>query len=201
MKRIIFATHSPGKIREMRDILAGLEVEIISAEDAGIFEDPAEDGETFQENALKKAKFVSERTGEWVLADDSGLCIEALNGLPGVKSARWAGDREAADLTKHTLDQMKNVSEGRRQAYFETAAVLYSPNGRHWFFEGTVKGIITFEPRGTPLPKLQYDVIFVPDGHNRTFAEMSAQEKNAISHRGEAFGKLKKFIEDVIKSA
>lgn len=91
--RLIFATHNPGKIKEMKDILSGLDIEVLSGQDAGIFEDAIEDGNTFEENAFKKAKFMAEKTGEWTVADDSGICIRALNGAPGVNSARWAGGR------------------------------------------------------------------------------------------------------------
>lgn len=196
MKRLVFATHNKGKVKEMKDILSGLDIEIMSAEEAGIFEDVVEDGETFEENSLKKAKFIAEKTGEWAVADDSGLCIEALGGAPGVYSARWGA---GADLAEYTLDKLKNIPAGERAAYFMSSAALCAPDGRHWFFPGRIGGVISLEPRGIDRPKLPYDVIFIPEGHEKTFAEMSDAEKNSLSHRGLAFSQLKKFIEAMIK--
>ncbi|MDP2696377.1 MAG: RdgB/HAM1 family non-canonical purine NTP pyrophosphatase [bacterium] len=197
MKRLIFATHNQGKVKEMKDILGGLEVEVLSAEEAGVFEDVVEDGKNFEENALKKARFIVEKTGGWAIADDSGLCIKALDGAPGVHSARWAGDREIANLVEYTLDKMKNIPEEERSAYFESAAALCAPDGRHWFFSGTINGQISLEARGVDRPKLPYDLIFIPEGYDKTFAEMSDVEKNSLSHRGVAFSRLKKFIEEM----
>jgi len=198
MKRLIFATHNQGKVKEMRDILNGLAVEILSAEEAGVFDDVIEDGETFEENALKKAKFITQKTGDWAIADDSGLCIKALEGAPGVHSARWAGDREIANLVEYTLEKMKDVSAEKRTAYFESAAVLCAPDGRRWSFRGTIKGIISFDAKGTNRPKLPYDVIFIPDGFDKTFAQMSDAEKNSLSHRGAAFSQLRKRVEEIL---
>lgn len=197
MKRLVFATHNQGKVKEMKDILSGLEIEVLSAEEAGVFEDVVEDGETFEENALKKAKFVAEKTGEWAVADDSGLCISALGGAPGVQSARWS---EGADLAEYTLDKLKNIPAEERTAYFRSTAALCAPDGRHWFFQGRIDGEIPLEPRGIDRPKLPYDVIFIPEGYNRTFAEMSDAEKNSLSHRGLAFSCLKEFIGEMIKN-
>ncbi len=195
MKRLIFATHNHGKVKEMKDILAGLCVEILSAEEAGIFEDVAEDGETFEENALKKAKFIVEKTGEWAVADDSGLCIEALGGAPGVYSARWAS---GGDLADYTLNRMKEAAVKNRNSFFESVAALCAPDGRRWFFKGKIKGMISAEKRGVSRPKLPYDVIFIPEGHNRTFAEMSDAEKNSLSHRGLAFSQLREFVKNIL---
>jgi len=196
MKRLIFATHNQGKVKEMKDILNGLEVEVLSAEEAGIFDDVIEDGKTFEENALKKARFIAEKTGDWSVADDSGLCIKALGGAPGIYAARWAGDK---DLVEYTLNKMKDVSAEKRSAYFESAAVLCAPDGRHWSFRGTINGAISFEARGANRPKLPYDVIFIPEGRDKTFAQMSDSEKNSLSHRGAAFLQLKKCMEEILK--
>ena len=194
--RIIFATHNQGKIKEMQNILSGLDVEIASAEEAGIFEDVEEDGKTFEENALRKARFIVEKTGEWAVADDSGLCIAALDGAPGLFSSRWAGENvSGGELINFTLEKMKNIPAEKRSAYFESAIVLVSPEGKHWTFIGTVDGKIVEISKGEAHPKLPYDVIFVPEGYEKTFAEMSQEEKNKISHRGLAFLKLKEFIE------
>jgi len=194
--RIIFATHNQGKVKEMQNILSGLDVEIASAEEARIFEDVEEDGRTFEENALKKARFIMEKTGEWAVADDSGLCIAALDGAPGIFTSRWAGESASGDeLVNFTLEKMKNISAENRSAYFESAIALVSPEGKQWTFTGTVDGKIAAISKGESHPKLPYDVIFVPKGYEKTFAEMIQEEKNKISHRGLAFLKLKEFIE------
>jgi XTP/dITP diphosphohydrolase len=196
--RLIFATHNPGKVTEMQAILAGLPFEVMSAEDAGVHEDVIEDGVTFAENALKKARFVSQKTGQWAVADDSGLSIDALDGAPGVFSARWAGERATdADLVQHTLGELDGVPEHRRSAWFESAAALVSPDGQEWVFSGKAEGMIPLSPRGTPRERLPYDVIFIPEGYTKTFAEMTDDEKNSLSHRGEAFRQLKDFLRNV----
>ncbi len=195
MKKIIFATHNQGKVIEMRQILAGLNVELITAEEAGVLDDVLEDGKTFADNAFKKAKFVVAKTNEWALADDSGLCIDALGGKPGVYSARWAKDK---DIVEHTLGLLKNVPKPERGAYFETCAVLLSPQGKKYVFSGVVKGEISLTPKGRPVPKLPYDVIFIPSGQTKTFAEMDKAEKNKLSHRGLALQKMIKVIKKLI---
>lgn len=190
--KLIFATHNPGKLEEMRALLADLEIEVLSAEEAGVTEDVEEDGETFRANAYKKAKFVADRTRQWTVADDSGICIEALGGQPGVYSARWSGGGE---LAAFTLDKLKNVPEAERQAYFMCVLVLIGPDGVAHTFEGRVDGTIPLEPRGEAHPKLPYDSIFIPSGFDQTFAEMPPEQKNALSHRGQAFLKLRSFLE------
>jgi XTP/dITP diphosphohydrolase len=198
--KIIFATHNPGKIKEMREILKGLDVEIVSADDAGVTEEIVEDGKTFEENALKMAKFVAEKTGEWVMADDSGICIDALGGEPGVCSARYAGDGvRGEDLVKFILGKIAHVPEENRTATFTTVVALVAPTGDHWFFEGKIFGRLADLPRGAGRDHLPYDTIFLPEGESRTFAEMTDVEKNKVSHRGQAFRKLKNFLERDIK--
>lgn len=193
--QLIFATHNPGKVVEMRAILAGLPVDVLSAEEAGVHEDVLEDGVTFAENALKKARYVSQRTGQWAVADDSGLSIDVLDGAPGVFSARWAGENASGEeLVSHTLKELAGVPEHRRTAWFETAAALVSPDGQEWTFSGRVEGLIPLTPRGTPRERLPYDVIFIPEGYSKTFAEMTDAEKNGMSHRGAAFLQLKAFV-------
>jgi XTP/dITP diphosphohydrolase len=197
MKKLIFATGNPGKLKEMKQILEDLEVEVLSAAEAGFTDDVVEDGMTFEENALKKAREVSQATGEWAIADDSGITINALGGRPGVYTARWAGaDANDQDLVNYTLEQMIDVPKGQRAASFHTVAALVGPNGEEHTFEGIIDGTIPLEPRGKMRAKLPYDVIFEPEGEFRTFAEMSDQEKNALSHRGRAFEKFKEFIKN-----
>lgn len=195
--KLIFATHNPGKVIEMRAMLAGLPIDVVSADEAGVTEDVIEDGATFEENAAKKARFVTARTGEWAVADDSGICIDALGGAPGVYSARWAGEGASGEaLVQKTLNSMREIPTNKRGAWFESALVLTAPDGESRTFTGRVYGRIPEEPRGTPRPKLPYDVIFIPEGHEQTFAEMSDEEKNSLSHRGLAFQKLRSFLRD-----
>jgi len=205
--KLVFATHNKGKIAEMKKIMAGLDIEILSAEDAGVTEDIVEDGLTFEENALIKARYISQKTGDWSFADDSGVCIVSLGCAPGVFSARWARKRGSGgahasgkDIVKHTLEVMRHIPEKHRGAWMETACALVAPDGRHWIITGKAEGTIIEKPRGKFNSKLPYDVIFVPKGHTRTFAEMTSEEKNSISHRGAAFKKLKNFLrEEVMK--
>lgn len=194
--RLIFATHNPGKLAEMKTILAGLPFEIESASEAGVVDEVVEDGITFTENALKKAREIARQTNALSIADDSGICIDALNGAPGVFTARWAGEGASDDqLVVHTLEQMRSVPEGKRTAAFMCAAALVAPDGREWTFEGRVSGRLSTEPRGIARPKLPYDAIFIPEGDERTFAQMPVEEKHAMSHRGRAMRKVKAFLE------
>jgi XTP/dITP diphosphohydrolase len=182
---LVLATANRHKIIELSRILAA---SAVSVELAGLAEYPgapevAETGATFAENALLKAVAIAEFTGLPAVADDSGLCADALNGMPGVLSARWAGRHgdDAANL-QLLLDQISDVPDERRGAYFACTAALVLPSGWHQLSEGTVRGRLIREPRGTN--GFGYDPIFVPDGETRTTAEMSAAEKDAISHRG-----------------
>lgn len=195
--KIVFATHNQGKVAEIKDLLKDTGIEIQSANDVGIYEDVVEDGKTFEENALKKAEVVGKICNEWTMSDDSGICVDALDGAPGIYSARWAGENASGDeWVKLLLSKLDGVPEDKRTAWFETAAVLRAPDGKHWAFVGRVDGKIATEPRGVAHPHLPYDVVFVPNGYNKTFSEMSNEEKNVISHRGRAFKQLSKFIQN-----
>ncbi|WP_433463810.1 RdgB/HAM1 family non-canonical purine NTP pyrophosphatase [Spirillospora sp. CA-128828] len=201
MTRIVLATHNQGKVRELRRILGGLDI-------AGLDEFPGapdvpETELTFEGNALLKARAISAFTGLPAVADDSGLCVDALNGMPGVLSARWsgrfgAGDRDAANL-RLVLDQIADVADGRRGGSFVCAAALVVPGGVEHCVEGRVHGTIIREPRGTG--GFGYDPVFVPDGETRTTAEMTAEEKDAISHRGRAFRALAGIVPDALSAA
>ena len=139
MKRLIFATHNPGKIEEMRQLVADLGMDVLSADEAGVHEDVEEDGTTFAENAFKKARFVASKTGEWAVADDSGIMIDALAGRPGVYTARWAGEGASdEELVRHTLEQLKDVEEGKRGASFHSSR-LGRQRGRNMFSRGLWK--------------------------------------------------------------
>ena len=196
---LVLATRNPHKVDELREILgeAGVAVRLVPASDFADVPDVAETGETFAANALLKARAVATATGLPSVADDSGLCVDALNGMPGIYSARWAGghgdDRANLDLV---LAQISDVPDERRGAAFECAAALVLPDGRERVAEGRVDGVLVHERRGSG--GFGYDPVFVPHGETRTTAEMSAAEKHAISHRGRAFRALAPAIEELL---
>ncbi|HVB42109.1 MAG TPA: RdgB/HAM1 family non-canonical purine NTP pyrophosphatase [Streptosporangiaceae bacterium] len=187
LPRLVLATANPHKIIELTRILAAgrVGVELVGLGEYPGAPDVAETGATFAENALLKAGAIAEFTGLPAVADDSGLCADALNGMPGVLSARWSGRHgdDAANL-RLLLDQLSDIPEDRRAAHFACSAALYLPSGREHVSEGTLRGHLTREPRGSN--GFGYDPIFVPEGDDRTTAEMSPAEKDAISHRGRA---------------
>lgn len=197
--KLIFSTHNSGKIKEARAVLFGLPWEILSAEEAGVFDDVIEDGKTLAENALKKAHYLVSKTGEWSMADDSGFFIDALGGQPGIYASRWLGeglrDEEKARLT---LEKIMNIPDNQRGGYFESVVALVSPQKEEFLFSGKVLGQVAKEMRGTGRPNLPYDLIFMPIGFDKTFAEMSDEQKNSLSHRGLAFQKLKEFLQNYV---
>lgn len=193
--RIVLASKNPGKLVEMRELLDGLNVELVSAADVGYTDEIPETGSTFAENAREKARAVARATGEWTLADDSGICINALGGEPGIRTARWAAlEGSSLGLAQYTLERMKDVPDDKRQARFESHLVLVSPQGEEHRFSGVVNGAVSRFERGVALPKLPYDTVFVPEGETRTFGEIPREIKNSMSHRGRAFQQLKKFL-------
>jgi XTP/dITP diphosphohydrolase len=193
--KIIIATRNAGKIKEIKELLLGLKIEIIGATEFGISREIREDGKTFEENALIKARQIANWTGLPALADDSGIMIRALNGKPGVFSARWAGPGATDDdLVRHTLKKMEKIPRTKRQASFYAAVALVLPTGQEWLFTGEVKGRIGLEAKGRPRPGLAYDAIFIPAGFSQTFGEMNDAQKNRLSHRAQALGKLKVFL-------
>ncbi len=196
-RRVIIASNNSGKINEMKDILSNIDAKVLSLEEIGLKEDIVEDGQTFFDNAFKKASFVNQIIKDWTVGDDSGLCIKILNGEPGVFSARWAGEkRDGGALIEHALEKMKGIPSEKREAWFESCVVLFSPQGKCQAFSGKLHGKITESPRGEMRPRLPYDSIFVPDGSDQTLAEMSLNKKNSLSHRGKALSALKKFLKN-----
>jgi XTP/dITP diphosphohydrolase len=192
--KLVLATRNAAKLLELRRILAPLvAVEVIGLDDVPAFEEVPETGATFVENALIKAREAVLRTGLPAVADDSGLTVAALNGMPGVLSARWAGSAasDPANL-RLVLEQIADVPDARRAATFECAAVLVTPSGTEQVVRGTMSGTLLRAPRGSN--GFGYDPIFVPDGDTRTTAEMTPAEKDAISHRGRAFRALAPLI-------
>ena len=190
MTRLLLATRNEAKLAELRRILAPLvDAEVVGLSDFPAYEEPPETGATFMENALQKAREAVRRTRLPAVADDSGLAVDALNGMPGVLSARWAGrGRDDAANLRLVLDQIADVPDDRRGAAFLCAAALVTPGGEERVIEGRLDGTIVREPRGSG--GFGYDPIFQPDGESRTTAEMDPAEKDAISHRGRAFRAL-----------
>jgi XTP/dITP diphosphohydrolase len=200
VSRVVLATRNAHKVGELQEILGtlGLDVELLALPAEA--PDVVEDGLTFAENALKKARAAAAATGMPAIADDSGLCVDAMNGMPGVFSARWAGaERSDAANLRLVLAQVADVPDEHRGAAFVCAAALVLPTGEERVVEGRVDGRLVREPRGTG--GFGYDPAFVPAGHERTTAEMPPEEKNAISHRGNAFRALAPAIRDLVTGA
>lgn len=181
--KLVIASHNPGKVREIGELLAPHRVDVVSAGELGLPE-PEETGETFADNARLKALAAAEGAGLPALADDSGLCVVALDGAPGIYSARWAGPNKdfahAMERVRVALDDTPD-----REAYFVCVLALAWPDGHVETFEGRVYGRLVFPPRGDR--GFGYDPIFEPVGETRTFGEMDASEKHAMSHRAQAF--------------
>jgi XTP/dITP diphosphohydrolase len=196
--RLVIATHNPGKLAEMRELLAPHGVEAISAGDLGLAE-PEETGESFAANARIKASTAAKAAGLPAFADDSGIVVDALDGAPGIYSARWAGENKdftaAMSRIERLLQERGATQEQRRSAHFVSALCVAWPDGHLEEVEARVDGVLVWPPRGTA--GFGYDPMFLPDGHSRTFGEMSSIEKHGLpplgkglSHRARAFVKL-----------
>lgn len=190
--KVVIATHNAGKLAEMRDLLAPFGIEAVSAGELGLPE-PDETGTMFAENAAIKAHAAAGATGLPAFADDSGLCVDALDGAPGIFSARWAGPgKDFPGAMARIFAELEERAAENRRAHFVSALVLAWPDGHTELFEGRVFGEVV-EPRGSA--GFGYDPLFKPDGHERTFGEMSADEKHGVdwqqgtglSHRARAF--------------
>ena len=193
METIIFATKNKGKIKEINAILADMNVNVVSMEDAGITIDVVEDGTTFEENAMKKAVQIMEVSGKITLADDSGLEIDYMDKAPGVYSARFMGeDTPYAERFKAIFEKLDGVPEEQRTARFVSCIAAAFPDGRRLTSYDTVEGIIGYEVKGEN--GFGYDPIFFVPDKGKYMAELSAEEKNAISHRGKALGKMKELL-------
>jgi XTP/dITP diphosphohydrolase len=194
--RLLLASANQGKLRELRTILHGLSVELVGLTEAGLGDPPeiAETGDTFLENALLKARAYAAWSGLAAVADDSGLAVDALGGAPGVRSARYAGEGagDRANLDK-LLAALAGVPPERRTARFRCAAVLVDPKEGEWHAEAAWEGRVLEGPRGTG--GFGYDPVFLPDGWDRTSAEVDQATKDAASHRGKAFRALRPAIE------
>lgn len=201
--RLVVASHNQGKLREMRELLTPFNIEVVSAAELNLPE-PEETGTTFAENAAIKAHAAARATGLPAFADDSGLCIEALDGAPGIFSARWAGPGKdftsAIIRIEHELAVRGHVDEASRRAHFVSALVVAWPDGHEELFEGRVFGTLVIPGRGDK--GFGYDPIFRPDGHEMTFGEMTSEEKHGrshgdgLSHRARAFKTLSQALLD-----
>ena len=187
-KLLVVASHNEGKVREIRDLLTPFGLELNSARELFLSE-PEETGETFRANAELKALAAAKASGHPALADDSGLCVEALNGQPGIYSARWAGPQKDFDFAMEKI-RLGLIEEGTldTRAYFICGLALAWPDGHVEYFEGRVDGELTWPPRGDK--GFGYDPMFVPNGYEETFGEMDPEKKHAMSHRADAFRQL-----------
>ncbi|QGV80420.1 RdgB/HAM1 family non-canonical purine NTP pyrophosphatase [Streptomyces ficellus] len=199
MTCLILATRNAGKITELHAILAdaGLHHELVGADAYPEIPDVKETGVTFAENALLKAHTLARATGLPAVADDSGLCVDVLGGAPGIFSARWAGRHgdDEANL-RLLLAQLSDIAPAHRGAHFACAAALALPDGTERVVEGHLRGTLRTAPSGTG--GFGYDPILQPDGDTRTCAELTAAEKNAISHRGHAFRALVPVVRELV---
>ncbi len=198
MDRIIFATGNEGKMREIRMILEDLGVPIISMKEAGIFTTVEENGSSFEENAALKARAVMEQTGGIVLADDSGLEIDWLDGAPGIYSARFMGEETSYDIKNAALiEKLAGVPDEKRTARFVCAIACALPDGRILTSRGVMEGRIGYEIRGKN--GFGYDPIFYLPEYGCTSAEISPEQKNELSHRGKALRSMKEKLEYILK--
>lgn len=186
--RLVVATHNPGKAVEI-DALLGGHYDVVTA--AGLnLPEPDETESTFAGNALLKARHAADRSGQVALADDSGLSVAALDGAPGIFSARWAGpDKDFTFAMRRVEERLDEIGSDDRRAWFTSALAVAWPDGPAVVVEGRVDGLLTFPPRGDR--GFGYDPIFIPEGHDLTFGELDPALKDAISHRAAAFGKLR----------
>lgn len=195
---VVIATRNSGKLREIRAILAPLELKILSLRDFPEIPEIIEDGQTFEENAVKKAAAVARQTGRMAIADDSGLAVDALQGRPGVFSSRYAGERATdAERYQKLLKEMTGTPQGKRGASFICAIAVASPKGKTESVEGQCRGEIAFAPKGSH--GFGYDPVFYLPERGKTMAELEPEVKNRISHRAQALEKLKQVLPKFLK--
>ena len=192
---IILATNNKSKVKEISEMMSGSDITFESLADAGINVEVEETGTTFEENALLKAREICKLSGKPTISDDSGLEIDVLDGAPGIYSSRFMGEDTSYDIKNNALiEKLENIADPDRTARFRCCMALVLPDGREFVTEGAMEGIIAREPKG--INGFGYDpILFIPE-YNRTSAELSSEEKNNISHRGEA---LRKMIEVIKK--
>lgn len=194
LEEIVFASHNEGKIKEIKKLLAPYGIKVKSALDMNL-PDVEETGKTFEENSLLKSRTIAKLVNMPCLADNSGLCVDALNGAPGVYSARYAPNRDFDKGMEKLLAEMEKSPNKSRNAHFSCVISLAWPDGQYKVFAGQVDGKIAFHKMGAG--GFGYDPLFVPEGFTSSFAQMSQEEKNKISHRGRAVEKLKDFLNNL----
>lgn len=193
-KKIIFATGNPGKMKEIKSVFSDFDGEILSMKEAGVFLEIEENGTSFEENALLKAKAIWERTGAIVLADDSGLEVDYLNKEPGIYSARYLGEDTPYEVkNKNIIERLAGVPKEQRSARFVCAIAAVLPDGSTKVVKKTIEGYIGYEEKGQN--GFGYDPIFVVPEYGKTMAELTMEEKNVISHRGKALRSMKEELE------
>lgn len=193
MDKIVFATTNEGKVKEIKEILAGFPIEVVSMKEMNITADVEENGATFEENSLIKAREVSKITGLPAMADDSGLEVDYLNGEPGIYSARYLGrDTDYNYKNNYIIEKLKNAKDEERSARFVCVISLVLPDGREFVKKGVMEGRIAYEIKGEN--GFGYDPVFYLPEYGMTSAELSGEEKNKISHRGKALGAMKELI-------
>ncbi len=198
MKEVVIATRNEGKLREIEDILAPLNLKVLSLKDFPGIPEIIEDGASFAENAEKKAREVALQTGRLTIADDSGLVVDALQGRPGVFSSRYGGEKATdEERFQKLLAEMRGIPEGKRQAAFVCSIAIATPQGKVELLEGKCRGQIAFAPRGKH--GFGYDPIFSLPELGKTMAELAPEVKNRISHRGRALEKLKELLPTILK--
>jgi XTP/dITP diphosphohydrolase len=191
MKNVVLSTRNRSKLFQIQAMFTSMPVNLLTLDDANIAGEAVEDGETLEENAHKKAAYAHARVPPftWTMAEDTGLFIDALGGEPGVRAARWAGEgKDAEEVMRHALKRLVGIAD--RSATFRTVVVLMDPDGKEQVFSGSAQGRILTQPRTPPPAQMPYSAIFVPDGSERAFSEMSPVEMNLVSHRGRAFAQL-----------
>ncbi|MDP2945800.1 MAG: XTP/dITP diphosphatase [Atribacterota bacterium] len=194
MLEILIATNNLGKVKEIKDILDSPEIKILTMKDFPYLPKIEEDGKTYQENAFKKARKISEHTGKICLADDSGLEIDYLKGKPGIYSSRW-GNSDGERINK-VLKLLENIPKNKRNAKFVCVAILVFPDGKIYMVKEECKGSIEFKPKGEH--GFGYDPIFLVPEYDKTFAELGDKIKNQISHRGKAMRRMIKIINELV---
>ncbi|MFP3982703.1 MAG: XTP/dITP diphosphatase [Desulfurivibrionaceae bacterium] len=195
LQMIVLATRNQGKVREFQELLEGYPIDLKSLNDFGPIPEVVEDGETFDDNAYKKALFTAKALGIPAIADDSGLVVEALDGAPGVQSARYSGDN-ATDRDNMAKLLQELAGQENRQAAFECVISIAVPSGPALTYEGRCKGLITEEPRGAK--GFGYDPVFYSPELGKTFAEAEPEEKNRISHRGKALAEIRDEFDKIL---
>jgi len=195
MKNLLLATNNKHKIEEIKNLLSDTETKVLSLDDINLKVDITEDGNTVEENAIKKAEEIYKASGFPVISDDTGLFVDVLNGAPGVHSSRYAGENATYDDNCHKLlEELKHIPENLRKAKFITVVCYYENINVYFLFEGICRGKIITEKKGSG--GFGYDPLFIPNGSAKTYAELSLYEKNLISHRAMALNKFKKFYKN-----